>query len=50
MYVPRKIEFAGMLLKVSELWAQGEKVKSGAVVDSSRVSEWVWLHACLLQQ
>ena len=38
MYVPRKIEFAGMLLKVSELWGQGDRVKSGVVVDSSRVS------------
>ena len=38
MYVSRKIEFAGLLLKVSDLWAQGDRVKSGVVVDSSRVS------------
>lgn len=37
MYVSRKILFAGMLLKVSGLWAQGNPVKSGVVMDSTRV-------------
>ena len=39
MYVSRKLQFAGMLLRVSGLWAQGDKVMSGAVVDTTRVRE-----------
>ena len=37
MYISRKLLFAGMLLKVSGLWAKGETVKSGVVTDSTRV-------------
>ena len=40
MYVSRKLQFAGMLLRVSGLWAQGDKVMSGAVVDTTRVREY----------
>ena len=38
MYISRKLLFAGMLLKVSGLWARGDTVKSGVVTDSTRVS------------
>ena len=38
MYVSRKIQFAGMLMRVSGLWAGGSNVKSGAVIETTRVS------------
>ena len=43
MYVSRKLQFAGMLLRVSDLWAQGDKVMSGAVVDTTRVREYLYI-------
>ena len=47
MYVSRKLQFAGMLLRVSGLWAQGDKVRSGAVVDTTRVSELYVSISCI---
>ena len=40
MYVSRKLQFAGMLSRVNGLWAQGDKVISGAIVDTIRVREY----------
>ena len=47
MFISRKVQFAGMLLKVSDLWAQGDRVMSGVVIDSSRVGGCSAFHRAL---
>ena len=39
MYQTRKLEFIHMRAQVTKLWAQGSTVRSGVVVDSTRVSD-----------
>ena len=39
MYVGKRVEFTGIRCQVARLWALGEKVQSGAIVDDTRVSD-----------
>ena len=54
MNVSRKLQFASMLLRISSLWAHGDKVMNGAVVDTTKVilciyeSEVIFIVYCRL--